>query len=195
MTDVPGVAFADALRAVAGLLADLQVPSMIIGGIAVIAHGVPRATVDIDAVVLGRDVTPEALVDAAGRRGLRPRIADAAGFARHHQVLLLRHESSGVPVDVSLAWLPFEEAALDAGVVVDLQGVRVRIARPEDLIVYKLVAGRPRDLDDAEALLIAHGEGIDRERVRRVVREFAEALEDPGRIDTLEALLSRIDRA
>ena len=195
MSDEPEATFVDALGAVAGLLADLAVPSMIIGGVAVIAHGVPRSTVDIDATVLGRDVAPETLLAAAGRRDLRPRIEDAARFARAHHVLLLRHDPSGIPVDVSLAWLPFEEAALEASVAVDIMGVSVRVARPEDLIVYKLVAARPRDLDDAEALLVAHGVDVDVARVRRVVREFAEVLEDPGRADALEAMLARTGRA
>ena len=41
----------EALRAVAAALDDLAAPSMIIGGIAVIAAGVPRQTIDVDATV------------------------------------------------------------------------------------------------------------------------------------------------
>jgi hypothetical protein len=43
-----------ALRALVAALNELPVPSMIIGGVAVIAAGVPRQTIDIDAAVLGR---------------------------------------------------------------------------------------------------------------------------------------------
>jgi len=195
VSEASGAEFVDALQAVAGLLADLTLPSMIIGGVAVIAHGVPRSTVDIDATILARDIPPEKILAAADRRDLRSRIDDAAQFARAHQVLLLRHEPSGIPVDVILAWLPFEQAALEASVEVEFQGVHTRVARPEDLIIYKLVAARPRDLDDAEALLIAHGAEIDVARLRRVIGEFAEALEDPGRIAVLETLLARAGRA
>lgn len=41
----------DALRALSAALREAGAPSMIIGGIAVIARGVPRLTVDIDATV------------------------------------------------------------------------------------------------------------------------------------------------
>ena len=119
----------------------------------------------------------------------------AAAFARDHHVLLLLHEPSGICVDLILASLPFEQAALDSSVDVENQGVRVRVARPEDLIIYKLVAARPRALDDAEALLIAHGERIDHARLRRIVGEFAEGIEDPGRADVLEGMLARTGRA
>lgn len=49
--------FRGALRALAEALNEISAPSMIIGGVAVIAAGVPRQTIDIDATVLGRSVT------------------------------------------------------------------------------------------------------------------------------------------
>ena len=50
-------------------------PSMIIGGIAVIAAGVPRQTIDVDATVLGREVPLEDVVAALARQGISPRIS------------------------------------------------------------------------------------------------------------------------
>ena len=46
--------FQAGLRALVAALSEIEAPSMIIGGVAVIAAGVPRETVDIDATVLGR---------------------------------------------------------------------------------------------------------------------------------------------
>jgi hypothetical protein len=45
------VAVTVALHAVAGALDELGAPAMVIGGIAVVARGVPRTTLDIDATV------------------------------------------------------------------------------------------------------------------------------------------------
>jgi hypothetical protein len=104
-------------------------------------------------------------------------------------VLLVQHEPSGVPVDLSLAWLPFEEEAIRCGAEGDYAGVRIRLPRPEDLVIYKLVAARPRDLEDAERLLLLYGGSVDVPRIRRAVREFAEALEDVSRVEALERLL------
>lgn len=164
---------------------------MIIGGIAVIARGVPRQTVDIDMALWGEALDLQALLTSLAAHGLVARIRDAADFAREHQVLLLRHEPTGIPVDLSLAWLPFERVALERAQMVDFGGVAVRVATAEDLVIYKAVAWRERDRTDIERLLVLHGRAIDLDRVRRVVREFAEALEDPGRIDELEALIAR----
>jgi len=128
-------------------------------------------------------------MEALRAHGIAPRIADAVTFARDHHVLLLRHEASGIPLDISLAWLPFEEAAIQASQESDYGGVPIRVPRPDDLIIYKLVASRPRDLDDVEHLLALYGRGLDLDRLRRVVGEFADALEDAERPATLARLL------
>ena len=96
-----------------------------------------------------------------------------------------------VPLDVSLALLPFELEAIQRARRVDYAGISLRIPSPDDLIIYKLVASRPKDLDDAEKLLSLHAEALDIERIRRVVGEFAEILEDLERPKILEALLRR----
>lgn len=187
--------FLDALRALWQGLDELGAPAMIIGGVAVIALGVPRLTVDIDATVSGKDLDVDRLVEALGRRGIRPRRPDAVAFARKHHVLLLSHQASGTPVDLSLAWLPFEDEALGARREQDYAGVRIRVPRPEDLVVYKLVAARPQDLDDAEGLLLLHGADMKLDRVRRLVRQFAQALEDSDRPAALERLIRKARRA
>ena len=166
---------------------------MVIGGVAVIAHGVPRLTVDIDATVVAADVNPAAAAGALAREGILPRIPNAESFAEEHHVLLCVHEASGTPVDLSFASLPFEEEALREREACDYAGVTIRVARPEDLVIYKLVASRPRDLDDAEALLALHGSAMNLSRVRRVVAEFSALLEDDERPRALERLIQRSD--
>ena len=99
------------------------------------------------------------------------------------------HQPSGTPVDVSLAWLPFEDEALAASTVCDYAGVHVRIPRPEDLLIYKVIASRPKDLQDAEGLLVLHGPTMDLGRVRRIVKQYADVLDDEERPRVLEQLI------
>lgn len=181
-----------AVQAVARALSALPVPGMLIGGIAVITRGVPRLTSDVDATVAGGRLALADLIDRLREHEIVPRIDDAMEFAEAHQVLLLRHEPSGVDVDVSIAWLPFELDALAAAQSVDVAGVRVAVARAEDLIVYKAVAFRPQDQQDIERLLVLHGHGVDLVRVRRLVTEFASALGEPERLGALEAIIRRV---
>jgi predicted nucleotidyltransferase len=180
-----------AVQAVAGALSALPVPGMLIGGIAVISRGVPRLTRDVDITIAGGRIGVDDLIDRLREHGLAVRIDDAAAFAAANQVLLLRHEPSGVDVDLSLAWLPFELEALNAADVLDVAGIRVAVARAEDLVVYKAVAFRPQDQQDIERLLVLHGPGMDLTRVRRLVAEFAAALDEPERQDAFEQIVRR----
>jgi hypothetical protein len=164
---------------------------MLIGGIAVIARGVPRTTRDVDATVSAETGHLEGLLRTFGKHELGPRIDDALDFAQANQVLLLRHAPSGVDVDVSLAWLPFELEAIDASDDLLVGEVRVPVARPEDLVIYKAIAWRPQDQQDVERLLTLHGDRMDLARVRRVVTELAAALEEPERTSDLERVIQR----
>ncbi len=164
---------------------------MIIGGIAVIAAGVPRETVDIDATVLGRAATVDDMVAALARHGISPRVSDAIQFARERQVLLLRHEVSGVTMELSFAWFPFEEEALARAIETTVENVAVRLARPEDLIVYKAAAWRDRDRSDIERLLTLYVDEIDLDRVRALIGEIGAALNDLQRLAHFDVMVER----
>ena len=184
-----------ALGAVAGAFRELGVPAMIIGGVAVIARGVPRQTVDVDGTVWAETLELDRLFDVLARHGLAPRIADAREFARRRQVLLLRHEPSGTPVEVSLAWLPFEHEALERATIEDIAGIAVPIASAEDLIIYKTVAWRDRDRSDVERLLVLYGSQVNLGRIRSIVGDIAALLEEPGRLAEFEAIVRRVGEA
>lgn len=182
------------LKAIAALrdaLGEVGASHMIIGGVAVIARGVPRQTDDVDATVWAEGLSLERLVEALGRHAIVGRIPDLVAFAHERQVLLLKHAPSGTPMEVTLAWLPFEREALARAERVDFEGVEFPVATAEDLVVYKTVAWRDRDRADIERLLALHGRQMKLDRVRAVVAQFAEALDEPGRVADLETIICR----
>lgn len=182
----------EALRALAEGLSDLPVESMLIGGMAVIARGVPRLTRDIDITIAGGKAEISEIVSVLSQHGFVARIDNAIDFAETNQVLLLRHARTRVDVDASLAWLPFELDALASANLLDVGGTRIRVARAEDLIVYKTVAWRPQDQQDVERLLILYLDKIDLSRIRRLVEEFGAALDAPERVEELEQIIARV---
>jgi predicted nucleotidyltransferase len=184
-------ALLDTLAALDRTLRRIAVPAMIIGGIAVIARGVPRQTIDVDATVWAEAITIDHLIAELARDAIVPRTADAAEFAHRHQVLLLRHEPTGTPLEIALAWLPFEREALERASEVDFGGIALRVATVEDLVIYKAVAWRDRDRADIERLLVLQGTEVNFVRVRRLVEEFADALEEPERLREFDALVQR----
>ena len=191
MTVPTDQALLEAVAALATALRKLRAPGMIIGGMAVIARGVPRLTVDVDATVWGADVELLELFGTLSEQGIVPRVRDALEFARERQVLLLRHEPTGTPMEVSIAWLPFEREALENATPVQFAGVEVPVAVPEDLVVYKALAWRDQDRSDIERLLVLHGKSMDLEKIRAFVSEFAQVLGEPQRVEEFEALVRR----
>jgi hypothetical protein len=55
-----------------------------------------------------------------------------------------------------------------------------------------LIAARPRDLEDAEGLLVLHGHAMDLGRVRTVLKEFAALIDDVDRPLILERLIAKV---
>ncbi len=167
-----------------------KVQGVVIGGVAASLWGRPRLTWDVDALVLlEEDRWGEFLAAGAGH-GFLPRRADALAFARETRVLLVRHGESGIDLDLVFGSLPFEKEAAIRAKWVDLGGVAIPLSSPEDLIIMKAVAHRPRDLEDIAAVLAAQP-GLNVRRVRRWLREFSGALEMPEILNDLEALLSQ----
>ncbi len=164
---------------------------MVIGGIAIIARGFERVTRDVDVTFSGADVSIATLLADLHAAGIEPRIPDAAEFAATNQVLLVRHATTMVDVDVSRAWLPFELEAIAHADATKLAGITLPVARAEDLVIYKMIAWRPRDQQDVERMLILHGATFDLQRVRRHVRELSEAIET-DRLAELDALIARL---
>jgi len=79
---------------------------------------------------------------------------EAAGdFVRRTRVLPFVHARTAFPVDVVLAGPGLEELFLSRAVSVPLAGAAVPVISPEDLIVTKVLAGRPKDLEDIRGVL------------------------------------------
>lgn len=167
-----------------------KVPGVVIGGLAASLLGRPRLTRDVDALVLVDEGLWADFLTAGAGYGFNPRRDDALAFAQETRVLLVRHQESGIDVDLVFGSLPFEQEAVNRAIWMELGGVRAPLPLPEDLIIMKAVAHRPQDLTDIEAILAAHPQ-LNPRRVRRWVREFATALSMPEILNDLEVLLSQ----
>jgi hypothetical protein len=180
------------LVALQRLLARFDDRGIVIGGVAASLLGKPRLTADVDAVLLVSTDDLPRLIQAAAQEGLSPRIADAEAFARRNRVLLLRHQDTGIDVDISLGMLSFEVEAVERSVLYALGDVSVRLPTPEDLIIFKAVAHRPKDLADIQAILASHP-NLDRARIKDWMRQFAQALDMPELWDDIAPWLSPIE--
>jgi hypothetical protein len=145
--------FQELLVRLARALDGAEIPYMVIGGQAVLLHGEPRLTRDID-ITLGVESTELGRVrHAVEHTGLRPSVPDIESFVHRTNVLPLTDGTTAIRVDLIFSFTPYESDAIRRTVAVPFGLATVRFAAAEDLIIHKLVAGRARDLDDVAGVL------------------------------------------
>lgn len=128
---------AAAVRSLQRLIDHFDQQGIIIGGVAVGLLSKPRYTADADAVIWLSIADLEKLLEAAKQEEFVPRLPNASEFARAHRLVALRHEPTGVQVDISLGAMPFEAEAIQRSQIVKVGGLRLRIPSVEDLLFSK----------------------------------------------------------
>lgn len=170
------------------LLDTLGWPYMIIGGIAVAARGRPRMTSDVDVTVAVPEGGEAMLIERCRAAGFRPLPEDPVAFVVSHHVLPVMADDSS-RVDLIVAGSPYEFQAIARATEVDISGLLLRVATAEDVVIHKLVAGRPEDLGDARSVVRRSGHQFDANLVRSVVLPLADALGDHDLRRRLEDIL------
>ena len=161
---------------------------VIIGGIAVGFLGKPRFTADIDAVFLLPTKDISYFVELAQAEHIYPRIQNAEDFARKNRVLLLKHNPTETDIDISLGILPFEQEMVERASTKSFAGLSIRLPTPEDLIIMKAIAHRPKDLEDIRTIADKYP-NLDKKRIEEWVKSFGDALELPDLWDQVKSLL------
>jgi hypothetical protein len=184
----PAAPLVEVLGALTGWSEAARVPYVVVGGIAASLLGRPRLTQDVDALAIAAEADWARALSQAAAFGLVARGSDPLAFARRTRVLLLRHEPTGIDLDVIFAGMPFEAEAVTNGTEVDVSGVRLRLPRVEDLLIMKAIAHRPKDLQDIQGLLAANP-SVDASGAIEVVRQFAAAAAMPELATDFERLV------
>jgi predicted nucleotidyltransferase len=185
--------FQDLLKKVAGSLNKRGIPYMVIGGQAVLVYGEPRLTKDID-ITLG--VGPEALNQIEGiteTLGLKPLVKDAEAFVKETMVFPVGEEKSGIRVDFIFSFSEYERQAIARSRGVKFGRTEIKIATLEDVVIHKIVAGRPRDLEDVESILLKNPD-YDIRYIEKWLGEFDIALEKDFRAQ-FRALIDKIGKS
>jgi len=177
------------LEALQRLLSRFDDRGVIIGGTAVSILGRARFTEDVDAMFLLSIHDIPCLLEAAKEEGIDPRIENAAEFAKKSRVMLMRHVISDTNIDISLGIMPFEQEMVERSVVHQIdEALQIRLPTPEDLIIMKAIAHRPKDLEDIRTIAEKYP-NLDADRIKQWVKEFADVLEQPDLWKQIEPFL------
>jgi hypothetical protein len=160
------------LELIIGGLNNAQVRYMVVGGIAVVAHGYVRSTQDVDLMIQLEAPNLLTGLRVLERLGYRPTIpirwedfADATlrqSWIEQKQMKVLKlfsdaHRETSIDIFVYDP-LGFDDAYSRRELFPLADDVAAPVCGYGDLIKLKLLAGRPRDIDDLDRLRKARGE-------------------------------------
>lgn len=167
-----------ALTIVGELLDRHQIPYAVAGGMAVAVWGEPRATFDVDVAIAAEVADEESLFAAIRSEGaflMEPQTLPMPPEMKIVRAHLL--DKTGVAPEIILV----DFLLLPSDFATSLQKRRVQMTlsgRPrwvcscEDLIVLKLLSGRPKDIEDVRGMLRIQQAAVDREYVRQWARRL-----------------------
>lgn len=146
-------------------LNERQLDYVVIGGVALVMHGVVRMTVDLDLMVALERGNLQKLIDAMAALGYRPRVPEPATALLDPEKRRDWREQKNMEVfsfyapDNPLALIdimihePIAYRQIQQHAVSMALGfVRVPVASVDDLIALKRISARPQDLEDIKAL-------------------------------------------
>lgn len=131
-------------------LEERGVPYALCGGMAVVLHGYPRLTRDIDLLIRPEDL--KAAREALAELGYTLEggiIPFEAGRPHERQVFRVSKAIGGELLTVDMLLLPsFLHAVWREREVYEVEGIMLRAVSRAGLIAMKKIAGRPQDLAD-----------------------------------------------
>jgi predicted nucleotidyltransferase len=153
-----------------------RIPYVLMGGLAVAAHGLPRPTHDVDFTIALPRAHLQDFYQAATALGYTVPDAFQGGWVDQVGGLpLVRIQTwtrgKTVDIDVFLAESDYQRELLKRKVRVHVEGLEAWLVTPEDLILLKLIADRPRDYGDIADILFVQGE-LDEKYLRRWATEL-----------------------
>jgi len=136
-----------------GVFASLQshdVRYLVIGGIAAVLHGVPRATFDLDILIEATPENAEHLLDAFLEAGLGTAALTTAANVLAHEITVF-NDRVRIDVQTATPGLVFEQA-WERRQTMTYEGQEFTVVSLVDLLASKRAAGRDKDLEDIRML-------------------------------------------
>lgn len=166
---------------------DIGFEYAIVGGIALLYHGVPRATMDVDCLIKAEEGQLISLARALEGAGFFVDIDDLLAMDRGEGHASIEHRETMFRLDVFPARDELGMITLRESIEVSLGVGTIRIASPETNIVSKLRFGSPQDIKDAEGVYGRMRDDLDTDKLKR----YAELV---GVEEELASLIRRVDR-
>lgn len=156
-----------ALRRLAALLSQWSGGAAVVGGVGIVARVRPRFTADIDVVIAVEPSRVTELLALAGGHGWTHDPSELDELLEGGLARLRAADGPGVALDLMFVDSAFLESVVERATPVGIGDASIPVASVEDLLLMKLEAERPQDIDDILAIKDAHSGTLDIDYIRR----------------------------
>ena len=158
------------------LLSEKNIRYALVGGLAASIRGRVRVTEDVDLVLDCNVDDAIALMWSLDPELFGPLFPDVEQVVRQCYILPLEDKRSKVQVDLAIGVSGFEKMIVERATAVEIAGESVKVASVEDLVLMKIMAGRPQDDLDIKGLITANKTILDWDYCLEVSTQLQEAL-------------------
>jgi hypothetical protein len=173
------------------ILENMNVEYAIFGGMALQAWQRLRTTLDVDIMVIMDEITMKDLSDRMRKEGIR--LESKTPIVKLGDITLFRFLYTDketfidIKIDIAIAMTEFFREVIGRAVSLKVFNRKMRFVTADDLILLKLLAGRPIDMVDAKEVLKINKDSLDMRYLKRqakvlnIKKKFEKFLSKGGR--------------
>jgi hypothetical protein len=177
----------DAYKKIVTFLNREKYKYIIIGGIAAGTIGEARVTgdIDVDIIIDGENISP--FLDKAAKAGFKVSKKRCLESVRQTGVFQINCED--FHIDFIIASTDIELSAFKRAKTRKLYGIKALFPTPEDMILFKIIPERDKDLVDAKNIILRHRDKLDMRYLRSWATRLCDEAENMRILHTLNDLL------
>jgi hypothetical protein len=162
----------DILKGVCGFLNKEGINYVIVGGLAVIFHGIPRTTMDADIILHIEEKKMSKFVEFLKENGFFASLEDMKTAFKEKTHYTVEDRESMLRLDIKGVYNELDRWTLNRKIDFAHKGVKIYLASPEDIIANKLVYGSEQDLQDAAGIYTRQLGRLDMAYLMDICREM-----------------------
>ena len=165
--------FPEILKFVCSYLNENEIEYVVVGGVAVMYHGVPRTTVDIDLILQIKDDEIPAFVEFLNVNGFSATAEDMRIALKEESHSTVFFADSLLRLDIQGVNSQFDRMTMDRAITTELFNTTIKLGTAEDTVINKILFQGEQDLRDALGILSRKQQQLDFAYIESTCRQLS----------------------
>jgi len=160
------------LALICGFLDRESIGYVMVGGLVVNFHGLPRTTMDIDLILQIKEEDMPKLAEFLSRNDFFVSVEDLRRALKERSHCTVQDKRSMFRLDIRGIYNEMDKRTFERRTSFKYKGTEIYMASAEDTIANKLLFGSEQDLKDAEGIYIRQLGKLDMKYLEKICREM-----------------------